>query len=197
MPDPRSRLDRSAKATGTSSRVASSGSAVTHHRSPAKGRICWLQPIGDNQDAQPGSPSARSPTARSTYAMPIAAMPKPVATRADTVTWAVTAATALNTMPVSVQLTPNATDPTQGSPTRPRPAVHNTPTTTAAPMLTASAAVNGAPRPSTPPVASSSRPDSSSAREWRTVMKTNSIATIAPPNAVSLINDTAPSALTA
>ena len=44
-----------------------------------------------------------------------------------------------------------------------------------------------------PAATSSSRPDSSSAREWRTTRKTNRIATKAAPRAVILMSDTAPS----
>jgi len=180
------------KASGTSAAVATTGSATTHHRSPAKGRICWLHPIGDSQDNQPGSPEARSPTARMAYDTPTAAMPRPIAARPDVVICAVTPPIAVNTTPLSAQPRPNDTAPTQGSPTSPRPIVVSAPRTRLAPMPTTSAADSGAARPTTPADTSSSRPASSSDRVCRTATKTNRIATSAAPKAVSLISERAP-----
>ena len=105
-PEPRSRWARSAKATGIRIKVATTGSTITHQRSPAKGRNCWLQPIGDSHESTPD------------YRLRVADCPQcirgsdrshaqPSAARADVVTCAITAPIAVNTMPL--QATPART----------------------------------------------------------------------------------------
>ena len=121
------------------------------------------------------------------------ATPRPIAARADVVTWAATAAIAVKTMPLDAHPSPKATAPGAGSPTSPNPRATPVPSTALAPMPTATAAASGAARPTAPACTSSSRPDSSSERLWRTVMNTNRIDTSAAPKAVILISDTAPS----
>ncbi len=115
-----------------------------------------------------------------------------MAARALAVSWAVTPATALNAMPVAAQPSPNAIEPAAGSPPAAKDTAVTSPRTMLAPKLMVRAAASGASRPIRPPPRSSSRPDSSSLRVWRTVMNTIRTARMAAMNAVYLMRDRAP-----
>src|SRR2546430_7994489 len=142
-PAPRSRRATRVYAAAQATTANPAGSSRTHQRSPAYGRTCWPQPTGDNQDSQAGP--AESPAARSRYAPPRTAAASPVAVRALRLTWALTAATAPNAMPVPAQAEPKATDPPAGSPAAARPAAASAPIATAVPDAPTSAAGSAPP----------------------------------------------------
>src|SRR5665647_1319753 len=81
-------------------------------------------------------------------------MPIPLAARALVVSWALTAATALNAIPVAAQPRPKASEPAAGSPVAARAAPLSSPRTRLAPKLITRAALSGALRPSRPPLSS-------------------------------------------
>src|SRR5665647_1231115 len=119
-------------------------------------------------------------------------MPIPVAARALVVSWAPTAATVLNAIPVAAQPSPKASEPAAGSPVAASAPPQRSPRTRLAPKLTTRAALSGALRPRRPPLSSSSCPLSSSARVCRMVTNTIRTATAAVMNAVYLIMDREP-----
>src|SRR5665647_436277 len=119
-------------------------------------------------------------------------MPIPVAARALVLSWALTAASALNAMPVAAQPSPKASEPPPGSPAAARAPPLSSPRIRLAPKLITRAALSGALRPRRPPLSSSSCPLSSSARVCRMVTNTIRTATAAVMNAVYLIMDREP-----
>ncbi|MEZ5208364.1 MAG: hypothetical protein R2690_15640 [Acidimicrobiales bacterium] len=115
-----------------------------------------------------------------------------MAARPLLVSWAHSAAMAANARPTPPHATPNATLPSAGSPA----AINPSAVAAARTRLVSSTATptpsNGASRPMAVAPSSSARPDSSSARVWRTTRTTDSIATNTAPKPPSLIIDTAP-----
>ena len=82
--------------------ASTTSKANGHHRRSTNGRICWAQAMGENQDTALPELLMTSPIPRTSAAsasMPIAA---PVAVRACRQSWAVTAATAPNTIDTPV-----------------------------------------------------------------------------------------------
>src|SRR5450756_1940406 len=71
-------------------------------------------------------------------------MPIPLAARALVLSWALTAATALNAIPVAAQPRPKASEPAAGSPVAARAAPLSSPRTRLAPKLITRAALSGA-----------------------------------------------------
>jgi len=80
------------------------------------------------------------------------------------VIWAVTAATAANTMPVAANDAPRASEPASGWPIASRAPATPRPMTTSTAATSATAAVGGADRPTAAARTSSVRPRSSSVR---------------------------------
>ncbi len=137
--------------------------------------------MGDNHDRKDGPGSLRSPTARRAYVTAITIRPTPRAARADVVSCAQTAPMAPYTMPVAAQPIPKANEPAAGRPAAVLASPVSTPSSVLAPTTSSSAAVSGASRPSLPPLSSSIRPVSSSARVWRIITKSMTTPTIAAP----------------
>src|SRR5215207_9536994 len=148
-PAPRSR--RSRRATTTTSRTSSraTGRSRTAQRSPANGWKRSAQPIGDSQASQDRLLEVW-PMARSRKATPRAAKATPLAGRAYSVSWAVTAATPANTRPLRPQATARATDPPTGSPTATYPSTLSAARTTLTPSTNSRLAASQALRPTAP-----------------------------------------------
>ena len=152
--------------------IAAAGSASTHHRSAANGRISSAQPIGDSHVSQPRLwLPPESPTARRKKTTPSTAIDRPRAPLAVPLTCAATAATAAKTRPQPTSPSPNARAPVSGRPLTVRTATASASTTALAADAMATATASEACRPTAVDPMSSSRPVSSSARVCRTTRK--------------------------
>ena len=166
-PPPKSRLPSRTTASTIRPTPTTSGMPRTHHRSSANGRVCWDQPMGESQLSH-GAVSELSPTALKRYAAPRTEAAIPLAGRAFSLIWEVTAPTPANTMPHPMNPRPSASAPTMEVLSKIRPAITIPARMTFAPIVTSRAAASGACRPTTPERNSSRRPASSSARVCRT-----------------------------
>ncbi len=152
--------------------VAATGSAITHQRSPPKGRSSSAQPIGDSQVSQLRwwlPPESPTPRRKKTTAIAVIAIER--APRAVPLICAAIAATAANTSPQPASARPNANPPASGSPLAASTAAVSTRTTALATAATVSATASGACRPTTVEPMSSRRPVSSSPRVCLTTRK--------------------------
>ena len=162
--------------------MATNGTSRTHQRSPAYARSCWFHPIGDNHDRKDGPGSARSPTARSAYVTAITIRPMPRAARADRrqlsehgADGAVHDAGRRPAHPERERSGDRQTGRRVGEPGQHPEERARADDEHAAPRSAVRA------RPSRPPLSSSIRPVSSSARVWRITTKSMTTPTIAAP----------------
>ncbi|GAA2801907.1 hypothetical protein GCM10020219_086540 [Nonomuraea dietziae] len=77
----------------------------------------------------------------------------------------------MKTSPAAVIAAPKLSDPVTSKPVEIMASAQISPVATIAPAVKTRAAVNGAKRPMTPAPTSSARPDSSSPRVWRTMVR--------------------------
>ena len=96
------RLLSSAAASAISPTASTTNRANGHHRRSTNARICWAQAMGENQDSALPELFMTSPIPRTRVAIASVPIAAPVAVRACRHSWAVTAATAPNTIDTPV-----------------------------------------------------------------------------------------------